>query len=56
MISPIDISMMAFGGMERTDKQWRSLFGEVGLTIRKIQYPEKGSRHPDCMIEVDLER
>lgn len=33
----MDITMMsAFAGMERTEKQWRSIIDEVGLQITRI--------------------
>jgi hypothetical protein len=31
-----DLVMMSFGGMERTESQWKALLQEVGLEIRNI--------------------
>ncbi len=50
----MDISMMAFSGMERTETQWLELLKSVGLSIVRIEYPDQGSRSPDCMIEANL--
>ena len=50
----IDISMMAFGGMERTEIQWRDLLQAVGLSIRNIRQPERASHISDSVIEAIL--
>jgi hypothetical protein len=31
-----DLVMMCFGGMERTESQWKALLLEVGLEIKNI--------------------
>lgn len=47
----MDISMMAFGGMERTEKQWRVLLEGVGLRVVGIEGPREGSLTGDSVIE-----
>ena len=49
----IDISMMLFSGMERSEKQWGALLDSAGLQIVKIT-PPKPHKHEitfDSMIE-----
>ena len=50
----MDISMMAFGGMERTKKQWRELLESAGLTIVRIESPSSDSLSRDSVIEAML--
>ena len=50
----MDISMMAFGGMERTERQWRELLESAGLVIIKIENPSPGSLSRDSVIEAML--
>jgi len=50
----MDISMMAFGGMERTEKQWRALLEGVGLRIVRIEGPKTGSLTGDSVIEAEV--
>ena len=50
----MDISMMAFGGMERTEKQWRQLLEGAGLRIVRIEDPKKGSLTGDSVIEAEI--
>jgi len=47
----MDISMMAFGGMERTERQWRGLLEGVGLRVVRIEGPGVGSLTGDSVIE-----
>ena len=51
----MDISMMVFGGIERTESQWRSLLKSIGLRIERIENPRPGSLSRDSVIEVLLE-
>lgn len=53
-MSFIDISMMAFGGMERTETQWRELIEQVGLRVDKIESMDAFSTTSDCIIEASL--
>lgn len=43
--------MMAFGGMERTERQWRGLLEGVGLRVVRIEGPGVGSLTGDSVIE-----
>ena len=36
----VDIAMMIFSGMERSEKQWKTLLGSAGLEIVRILPPE----------------
>lgn len=36
----VDIAMMIFSGMERTEKQWKALLESAGLEIVRILPPE----------------
>jgi len=50
--SLLDINMLALlNGMERTEGQWRDLFGSVGLEIVKIWDKDKDK---EAVIEVQL--
>ena len=57
----MDIQMLAFGGMERTEGQWRELLegkegeegegeGGVGLKIVEFVKPEEGASVSECLI------
>ena len=53
----MDIQMLAFGGMERTEGQWRELLegkegegGGVGLKVVEFVKPEEGARVSECLI------
>ena len=49
----MDLSMMLFSGMERSEKQWGTLLDSAGLQIVKIT-PPKPHKHEiafDSMIE-----
>ena len=54
----LDIQMLALGGMERTEKQWRQLIESVGLSIVGWDHPplrpQPGTRMNDSIIEVML--
>ena len=54
----LDMQMMALGGMERSEKQWRQLIESVGLKIMSIDHPplrgKPGARTNDSIIEVML--
>lgn len=39
-----DLNMMSFGGMERTERQWRDLLDASGLILRKI-WRADGAKH-----------
>lgn len=47
----MDLSMMTFGGMERTRRQWRELLERVGLTITRIDDPSPSSLSRDGNLE-----
>ena len=47
-----DINMLTFGGMERSEKQWRELLEKAGLRLDKV-YSEAG-RSNHCVIEAVL--
>lgn len=53
-MSFIDISMMAFGGMERTEAQWRRLIETAGLEILKLESMDGSSTTSDFVIEACL--
>ena len=42
--------MMAIGGMERTERQWRTLLEGVGLAVVSIEQPKGGTPGADGMI------
>ena len=48
-----DISMIAFSGMDRTEKQWRELQKVAGLSVVKLTLPspEAGELSFDATIE-----
>ena len=46
--------MIIFGGMERTEKQWRILLEGVGLSIISIEGPKAGSLTLDSTIEANI--
>jgi demethylsterigmatocystin 6-O-methyltransferase len=50
----IDISMMAFGGMERTEAHWLQLLGAAGLRVRRIESLDASSPTSDYVIEACL--
>lgn len=50
----MDLSMMTFGGMERTERQWRELLEGVGLRVVRIQGPEGASLSRDGIVEAVL--
>jgi hypothetical protein len=48
----MDINMLTLcSGMERTEKQWRELIHQAGLTIMKIWRPESDT---EAIIEIQL--
>ena len=47
----MDLSMMTFGGMERTRKQWRELLEGMGLTITRMDDPSPSSLSRDGILE-----
>ena len=49
----MDISMIAYGGMERTEYQWRQLLEEEGLKIVSIEGPKVGSVTGDSVIDAE---
>ncbi|THD00347.1 hypothetical protein EYZ11_000240 [Aspergillus tanneri] len=53
-ISYIDISMMAFGGLERTEIHWRQLLETTGLRIGKMEPLDPSSSSSDFIIELSL--
>lgn len=50
----MDLTMMSFGGMERTKRQWEQLLETVGLEIVSIEGPEPGSQSLDGTIKARL--
>lgn len=46
----MDLQMIAFGGMERTEREWRSLLEGEGLRIERFVRPEEGAQVPECLI------
>ena len=46
----MDLQMIAFGGMERTESQWRELLEGEGLRIERLARPEPGAQVPECLI------
>ena len=50
----MDISMIPFGGMERSVRQWHELLGSLGLIITRIENPKPGSLNHDGLIEAVL--
>ncbi|RDW75494.1 hypothetical protein BP6252_06636 [Coleophoma cylindrospora] len=47
----MDITMLAFGGMERSEKQWMSLLDRAGLVLEKI-HKQEGTKF--SVLEADL--
>jgi hypothetical protein len=47
-----DICMLTFGGIERSEKQWRALLESAGLKLLKLHSEEGRSNH--CVIEAVL--
>ena len=47
----MDLQMIAFGGMERTEKQWRDLLEGEGLRIERFVKLEAGTQIPEHLIE-----
>ena len=45
--------MMLSGGIERTERQWRSLLGAAGLTIVKIWHADDSSEGNEAVIECE---
>ncbi|RAH65229.1 S-adenosyl-L-methionine-dependent methyltransferase, partial [Aspergillus aculeatinus CBS 121060] len=50
----LDMSMMAFGGMERTEAQWRRILGRAGLQVRRIEPLDALTPGSDQVIEAVL--
>lgn len=50
----LDVSMMAFGGMERTEAQWRIILKNAGLQVRKIEPLDALTPGSDQVIEAGL--
>ncbi|RAK76912.1 S-adenosyl-L-methionine-dependent methyltransferase [Aspergillus fijiensis CBS 313.89] len=50
----LDVSMMAFGGMERTEAQWRGILGRAGLQVRRIEPLDALTPGSDQVIEAVL--
>lgn len=46
--------MMAFGGMERTEAQWRALLEGVGLRVVSVQEAGRGSLLGDGVILAEV--
>lgn len=40
-----DLNMMSFGGMERSEQQWRDLIASAGLEMRSIWYGKQSAKH-----------
>ncbi|PYI23199.1 S-adenosyl-L-methionine-dependent methyltransferase [Aspergillus violaceofuscus CBS 115571] len=50
----LDMSMMAFGGMERTEAQWRGILERAGLQVRRIEPLDAQTPGSDHFIEAVL--
>ncbi|KAJ5554097.1 hypothetical protein N7513_004056 [Penicillium frequentans] len=50
----LDVSMMAFGGMERTEAQWRKILKNAGLQVRRIEPLDALTPGSDQVIEAGL--
>ncbi|KAK4696371.1 hypothetical protein P7C71_g1528, partial [Lecanoromycetidae sp. Uapishka_2] len=50
----MDLSMMTFGGMERTERQWGELLEGVGLSVVRIEGPNAASLSRDGTVEAVL--
>lgn len=48
--SLLDISMMTFGGRERTEREWRSLLEGAGLSVLSIEQSKTGVPGSDGLI------
>ena len=55
-----DINMMVVSGRERTESEWKSLLGSVGLRVTRIEGPElaakEGGWTMDSIIEAVVEK
>jgi len=40
-----DLNIMSFGGMERSEQQWRDLIASAGLEMRSIWCGKQGAKH-----------
>ena len=40
-----DLNMMSFGGMERSEQQWRELIESAELVLRRIWLSKDGAKH-----------
>lgn len=51
----LDLNMIAFGAMERSERQWRELLEGVGLSVVRIDGPkDEGSLARDGTVEAIL--
>ena len=50
----MDLSMMTFGGTERTERQWRELLESAGLNVVDLQLPKAESLSRDGTIVASL--
>ncbi|KAJ5904185.1 hypothetical protein N7504_006568 [Penicillium tannophilum] len=50
----LDVSMMAFGGMERTEAQWRTILRNAGLQVHRIEPLDALTPGSDQVIEAGL--
>lgn len=50
----LDLSMMAFGGMERTEAHWRKILQEAGLQVQRIEALDALTPGSDQVIEAVL--
>ena len=47
----LGLNMMAFGGVERTERHWRQRLTKAGLRIIRLENPGLGPLAIDCVIE-----
>jgi len=51
----LDLTMMTFGSLERTESQWKSIIQSAGLKLEKI-WPDIGGPHSTAIIEISLDQ
>ncbi|KAI4619691.1 hypothetical protein J4E83_005546 [Alternaria metachromatica] len=52
----MDWQMMNLGSSERTEAQWKDLFGKAGLEIRGLWWEEEGTKGKKALMELGLKR
>jgi len=51
----LDLTMMTFGSLERTESQWRNIIKGASLKLVKI-WPDLGGPHSTAIIEIALDQ